>query len=37
MNENGPIGKEDEGKCIISHYLEMIHDPNGMQLIGWDT
>ena len=33
MYENGPTGKEHEGKFIICHYHQMIHDPNGMQLI----
>ena len=29
---DGPTGKRHEGKCIKSHYRQMIHAPNGMQL-----
>jgi len=33
MYENGPAGKGNEGKCIAYHYYQIIHEPNGMQLI----
>ena len=36
MNENGPTSKGHEGKCTTSHYRQMIHAPNGMQLIERD-
>jgi len=37
MNGNGPAGKGHEGKCTTSHYRQMIHAPNGMQLTERDT